>query len=74
MGAMVSLVADEFPAQRASNTENVSIWWCHHEAIIRRRADWLSMESFISATAATTLEVHKALLWRHNEHNNVSNH
>ena len=24
-------VTDEFPAQRASNAENVSIWWCHHE-------------------------------------------
>ena len=22
----------EFPAQRASNAENVSIWWCHHTA------------------------------------------
>ena len=21
----------EFPAQMASNTENVSIWWCHHD-------------------------------------------
>ena len=21
----------EFPAQMASNAENVSIWWCHHE-------------------------------------------
>ena len=26
-----SPVTDEFPAQRASNAENVSIWWCHHE-------------------------------------------
>ena len=25
-----SSVAGEFPAQRASNTENVSIWWRHH--------------------------------------------
>ena len=25
-----SQVAGEFPAQRASDTENVSIWWCHH--------------------------------------------
>ena len=25
-----SPVAGEFPAQRASNAENVSIWWCHH--------------------------------------------
>ena len=25
-----SLMTDEFPAQRASNMENVSIWWRHH--------------------------------------------
>ena len=25
-----SLVTDEFPTQRASNVENVSMWWCHH--------------------------------------------
>ena len=24
-------VTGEFPAQRASNAENVSIWWRHHE-------------------------------------------
>ena len=23
--------ASEFPAQRDSNAENVSVWWCHHE-------------------------------------------
>ena len=26
-----SLVTGEFPSQRASNAENVSIWWRHHE-------------------------------------------
>ena len=26
-----SPVTGEFPAQRSSNTENVSIWWRHHE-------------------------------------------
>ena len=26
-----SRVTGEFPAQRASSMENVSIWWCHHE-------------------------------------------
>ena len=26
-----SPVTGEFPAQGASNAENVSIWWCHHE-------------------------------------------
>ena len=25
----------EFPAQRASNTENVSIWWRHHDYFVR---------------------------------------
>ena len=24
------LVTSEFPSQRASNVEKVSIWWCHH--------------------------------------------
>ena len=27
-----SPVTGEFPAQRASNAENVSIWWCHHNS------------------------------------------
>ena len=25
-------MTDEFPAQRASNAENISIWWRHHDA------------------------------------------
>ena len=29
-----SSVAGEFPAQRASNAENVSIWWRHHAKLI----------------------------------------
>ena len=29
-----SLGTGEFPAQRASNVENVSIWWCRHVAYI----------------------------------------
>ena len=28
----------EFPAQRASYAENVSIWWRHHEALISARS------------------------------------
>ena len=28
-----SPVTGEFPAQRASNAENFSIWWRHHEEI-----------------------------------------
>ena len=26
-----STVYSEFPAEKASNAENVSIWWRHHE-------------------------------------------
>ena len=26
-----SVATSEFPAQRASKAENVSIWWCHHD-------------------------------------------
>ena len=29
-----SPVTSEFPAQRASNPENVSIRWCHHDVLI----------------------------------------
>ena len=29
--ASLALVTGEFPAQRASNVENVSIWWRHHD-------------------------------------------
>ena len=28
--ALVRVITGEFPAQMASNAENVSIWWRHH--------------------------------------------
>ena len=31
-----SPVTGEFPAQMASNVENVSIWWRHHERVMLR--------------------------------------
>ena len=33
-----SPVTDEFPAQKASNAENVSIWWRHHDIFAYDRA------------------------------------
>ena len=42
-----SPVADEFPAQRACNAENVSIWWRHHEYIMEYGLlDYNSFEAF----------------------------
>ena len=39
-----SPVTGEFTAQMASNAENVSIWWRHHDALkIDQRNVWLSM-------------------------------
>ena len=31
-----SPVTGEFPAQRASNAENISIWWRHHDKILKQ--------------------------------------
>ena len=33
-------VTDGFPSQRASNAENVSIWWRHHELVPNSSASW----------------------------------
>ena len=36
-----SPVTGELPAQRASNAENVSIWWRHHDTTVRfRKCTW----------------------------------
>ena len=47
------VVTGEFPAQRASNAENVSIWWRHHEfdAFYLAAAPWAHTDLF--DTAAT---------------------
>ena len=37
-----SPVTGEFPAQKASNAENVSIWWRHHDISVKQFSpDWL---------------------------------
>ena len=40
----------EFPAQRASNAENVSIWWRHHEVYLLRNhsQSWQNIIEIIS--------------------------
>ena len=49
-----SPVTGEFPAQRASNAENVSIWWRHHVRCIQCRIESVShygQRPWISHTA-----------------------
>ena len=43
-------VIGQFPAQRASNAENVSIWWRHHKNIVCEKAAVLSREGEFSIT------------------------
>ena len=38
-----SLVTGEFPAQRASNAENVSIWWHHHDIMFDLKSKCLAV-------------------------------
>ena len=43
-----SSVTGEFPAQRASNAENVSIWWRHHEQVTVLTSKYTVMEMSFS--------------------------
>ena len=52
----------QFPAQRASNAENVSIWWRHHDAIgtyNTSHADLKRMESFQGSIIKTSVFIGK---------------
>ena len=53
-----SPVTGEFPAQRASNLENVSLWWRHHNRICFVRAisymmSIISIENFVYSQTLT---------------------
>ena len=58
-----SPVTGDLSAQRASNTENVSIWWCHQEYFRER----------INSSSTQSMDF-RSLQWRHNERDCVSNH
>ena len=51
-----SPVTGEFPAQRASSAENVSIWWRHH--------GWLIVGDVILAAIPMELQLLTYVLWR----------
>ena len=52
-----SPVTSEFPAQRASNTENVSIWWCHHAVF----SLWTSRKYWVETAFRCSLKKHDAI-------------
>ena len=71
-----SPVTGEFPAHMASNAENVSIWWRHHE-IQKIDPDVLVTPQVVvslSALIRVNILALYPLRWRHNGHDSVSDH
>ena len=54
-----SPVTGEFPAQMASNEENVSIWWRHHDVCFAARAHCID----ISVHTNLTTDIENVPLW-----------
>ena len=59
-----SLVTDNFPAQMASNAENVSIWWRHHVAVIGIVWWWQFCPCAYDYCTGMTSPVQVEHLWR----------
>ena len=51
-----SLVTGEFSAQRASNAENVSIWWRHHDV-----SSWLATTN-VDSSYSSCIVIHPILI------------
>ena len=52
-----SPVTGEFPAQMASNMENVSIWWCHHDASVNWGHHWIRYRLGAKPPSAPMLDI-----------------
>ena len=69
----------EFPAQMASNAENVSIWWRHHECahkctfLLQNDALWDTCQMHCEICERELINLY-TLQWRHNERLGLSNH
>ena len=50
-----SPVTGEFPTQRASNAENVSLWWCHHVPVLNQQVWLISCHGDMTWINMTTL-------------------
>ena len=61
-----SQVTNEFPAQRASNAENVSIWWRYHDCL--HFTDGI-FKSILTSVMYDNVPVH--LKWIHKQHERV---
>ena len=76
-----SPVTGEFPAQMASNAENVSIWWRHHVARLEYVNDYEftpqdKLQSMCGEASWRAISAQEAntLQWYHNGCDGISNH
>ena len=74
-----SPMTGEFPAQMASNAENVSIWWRHHRIKFslgfHKKCTWkYHYMTHVLYFVKTRVVLSFTLRWRHNDHAGVSNH
>ena len=53
----------EFPAQMASNAENVSIWWCHHGCGKIRRIQRITRSFFTDADLVVLTHLELLMYW-----------
>ena len=60
-----SPVTGEFPAQTASNAENVSVWWRHHDQIQIRHQSSSLCDFRTNKSYFTTCEEPSAIILRH---------
>ena len=62
-----SPVTGEFPAQMASNAENVSIWWRHHETLITQDVWKLCVTSESSFPESICNDIALPKAWKSNQ-------
>ena len=64
---ITGLITGEFPTQRASNSDNVSIWWCHHELALthwgRVTHICVSNQTIIGSDNGLSPGRHQAIIW-----------
>ena len=59
-----SPVTGEFPAQKASNEENVPIWWRHHDKTVKFESKYNTLVIFITENAFENVCKVSAILFR----------
>ena len=68
-----SPVNGEFPTQRASNAENVSIWWRHHVFSLSQNkfSAWMEVNTFLIKSYGNRSIIYKPYVMKHMKRNGI---